>query len=74
MQFLLHLESFKKFLQVGDEVDDGGDDEDSDEETTGPVTRGKVTISNCAHGYHDKVVDLEEGEIVVNAKEVVKYT
>ena len=76
MQLLLHLKSFKKLLQVRDEVDNGRYDEHCDEYTPSPVAWGKVAITHGTHCDHDQVVGLKECEVIINidTKEVVKYT
>ena len=76
VQLLLHLKGLKELLQVRNEVDDGREDKDGDENSTGPVLRSEVAVSDGAHGDHEEVVGLKEGEVVtsVDAKEVVKKT
>ena len=58
-----------------DEVDDGGYDEHCDKQAASPVTRGEIAITHSAHGDHNKVVGLKEGDgFFIDTKEVVKYT
>ena len=74
MELQLHLKSLKEFLQLRNEIDEGSDDEDSNQELPRPVFGSDITVADRTESDKHKPVSVKEGDflLVVNALNVVE--
>ena len=71
VELLLQGKCIIQDLQLWDQVDQCGQNEDCYKCPSGPMVRTDVPISNGAHGNHQVIVRLEKTDPLVNAEEMV---
>ena len=73
VELLLYLEGLVEVLQFGDEVQDGGDDEEEYDGLAWPGNGEVVSVAHCAHRNHHKPERVKEVRLDVVAEQVMDH-